>query len=227
MDRRISKYFFAIKPLFETLPDHESKVLRSQLRQEKVRKGKELFQEGTYPKGVYILKKGKVKIYQNKQNGGEQIIYIYVPGEMFGYRPLLCGERHPTSAKTIEECSLYFLPSKIFLEALRKSTFLSNILLQNLSLEFAVLVNRIAAFGQRPVKERLALSLLILQERYRKPGVTYPEILLSRADLAAFVGTTIETIARILTKFKTEKIIKVSGRKIVIMNAKILLQLTV
>ncbi|HWA32554.1 MAG TPA: helix-turn-helix domain-containing protein, partial [Cyclobacteriaceae bacterium] len=97
--------------------------------------------------------------------------------------------------------------------------------LENLSREFTVLVNRIAAFSQKSAKERLALSLLILQEKYRRPGAQYAEITLSRANMAAFVGTTNETLARILTKFKQEKIIKVIGRKIVIRNATKLYQL--
>jgi CRP-like cAMP-binding protein len=214
----VAKYFFNYRPVLESLPGSDLKMFKEHLRLQKIRKGTELFHEGNYPTGVYILKRGKVKIYQNSPDGGEQIIYIYGPGEMFGYRPLLCGEHHPASAMTIEECGIYFLSARNFFSVLKGSAALSNILLKNLSFEFTVLVNRIAAFSQRSAKERLALSLLILQERYRKQGVAHPEIQLSRSDLAAFVGTTVETVARLLTKLKGEKIIRVNGRRIVVLH---------
>src|SRR6185295_1239618 len=223
----ISKYHFGSTSVLNLLPKEDLSLFQKQLKLKKFKKGHELFQEGNSPKGIYILKRGKVKIYQETQSGTEQIVYIYTPGEMFGYRPLLCHEHHPASAKTLEECSIYFLDAKDFLDVLEKSAALSNILLQNLSHEFTVLINRIAAFGQKSVKERTALSLLILREKYKKPnGEAYGEIYLSRADLAAFVGTTIETIARMITKFKKERIIKIQGRKIIINDVKALYQLT-
>lgn len=72
----------------------------------------------------------------------------------------------------------------------------------------------------------MALSLLILREKYKKQSEgRIVEITLSRSDLAAFVGTTIETVARIITKLKKEKIIKVHGRKILVQDPMSLLNL--
>lgn len=212
----IARYYFNSKPVMDTLPRTDQKLFREHLQLKRVRKGKDLFREGSYPKGVYILKRGKVKLYQQTQNGNQQIIYIYTPGEMFGYRPLLCDERHPASAKTLEECGIYFLPAKHFLNVLERSASLSHILLQNLSHEFTVWVNLIAAFGQKSAKERMALALLILREKYKTMGsVGNVEVTLSRTDLAAFIGTTIETVARLIAMFKAEGLIKIYGRKII------------
>jgi CRP-like cAMP-binding protein len=215
----IRHYFFTTKPILEALPNADRDLFKEHLRLKKIKKGRDLFREGIYPKAVYLLKRGKVKLYQRGTNGSENILYIYTPGEMFGYRPLLCNETHPATATTIEESSIYVLPSKYFVRTLEKSTALSNYLLENLSHEFTVLLNRIGAFAQKSVKERTALSLLILRERYHKPdGKGETEITLSRTDLAGFVGTTVETIARIITKLKKDKIIKTNGRRIVIVN---------
>jgi len=211
----------------DVLPKADQKLFSERLQLKRIKKGRDLFREGGYPKGLYILRRGKVKLYQQTQNGDERIIYIYTPGEMFGYRPLLCNERHPASAKTLEECGVYFLPAKYFISVLGKSAALSNLLLQNLSHEFTVWVNLIAAFGQKSAKERMALALLILREQYRKPGDKhYVEITLSRADLAALIGTTIETVARLISRFKAEKLIRVSGRKIILIDLDALYRLT-
>lgn len=192
-------------------------LLRKHLRLFKVRKGKELFREGTYPKMVYIIKRGKVKIFQRDQSGAETIVHIQGSGEILGYRPLLTGERYPISAQTIEEGALYTISAEQFLAVLQQSAGLSNILLRALSHEFALLVNKISSFAQKSVRERTALSLLILKETYRNPTIKgQTEITLSRHDLAAFVGTTIESIARILTRLREDKIIETIGRKIII-----------
>lgn len=219
----ISQYFFSTKPIFDALPKADVALFKTNLKLRRIKKGSALFREGGYPKAVYILKRGKAKLYQQGTNGSEKIIYIYAPGEMFGYRPLLCNEKHAATAMTIEESSVYTLDARHFVRALEQSGTLSRYLLENLSHEFTVLLNRIGAFAQKSAKERVALSLLILRERYRKPGTKdEPEITLLRTDLAAFVGTTVETIARIITNLKDQDIIRTSGRRLVIVNEKAL-----
>lgn len=218
----ISKYYFTSKPLLEALPPDDLTILKKKLKLFRIKKGKELFQEGANPKGVYILKRGKVKIYHRTQSGNEQIVYIYTPGEMFGYRPLLCQGKHPTSARTLEECGIYMLSKDDFIQILSKSKLLPTILLQNLSHEFTVLVNHIATFSQKSTKERIALCLLILQEKYRKASQNVVEITLSRSDLASFAGTTHETVARTISRFKSDGILQINGRKITIIQQELL-----
>ena len=224
--RDISKYFFTTDPVLESMSPYEAQLFKAQLKLKRVKKGRELFMEGSYPREVYIVKRGRVKLYQHNSDGSETIIYIYSAGEMFGYRPLLCGEKHPASAMTMEDCGIYVVSSKQFLGFLKAGNSLSTILLRNLSHEFTVLVNRIGAFDQKTVKERLALSLFILREKYRKPGERgQVEISLSRADLAAYVGTSVETLARILTRFRQDGMIRTVARKIVIVNERALMSI--
>jgi CRP-like cAMP-binding protein len=222
----ISKFFFTTHPVLESMPDAEARLFKAQLRLQRVRKGKELFREGSYPRKVYIVRRGKVKLYQHNPDGTETIVYIYSAGEMFGYRPLLCGEKHPASAMTIEDSGIYSVPAKHFMNFVTAGGTLPSILLRNLSHEFTVLVNRIGAFDQKSVSERLALSLLILREKYRKAGTHgYVEITLRRSDLASYVGTSAETLARVLSRFKQGGLIKTLGRKIVITNERALREL--
>lgn len=223
----LSQYFFTTRPVLQALPEADLGIFKEHLRLRRIKKGRELFREGGYPRAAYVLKRGKVKLYQQGTNGAENIIYIYTSGEMFGYRPLLCNEKHPATAVAIEETTVYVLHAKHFVRTLEKSAALSRYLLENLSHEFTVLLNRIGAFAQKSARERVALSLLILRERYRKEGAKgETEIGLSRTDLAAFVGTTVETVARIITKLKSQHIIRTNGRKIVIVDAVALASLT-
>jgi CRP-like cAMP-binding protein len=216
----ITKYHFSTGSILEGLPKEEFRQIRESMQRLEIKKERIVFAEGSFSKGVYVLRKGKIKIYQVNKDGKEQIAYIYGRGEIMGYRPLLCNERHPVSAATLEDCVLSFIPQKIFLNVLYASPELSRHLLVNLSHEFSVWINKITVFAQQPVSARVALSLLILNEKYRKHGneMRNVTINLSRENLANFAGTTIESLVRMLRSMKDDKIIETKGRMITILK---------
>ena len=223
---KISRFNIKGIPVLKALPFADVKWIITNSKEKKVKANVELFREGTFPKQVFILKKGKVKIFQTTTGGNEQIIYIYEPGDIFGYRPILCNEKHPVSAKALEDSTLLYISRSRFESLIERSPSLSNILLKNLSSEFSVWINFITTFAQYSVKERLALCLLVLKEKYKKSAnASQVEINLTRKDLASYSGTSIETLARMLTKWKNEKIIITRGRKIIIRDALRLSQL--
>jgi CRP-like cAMP-binding protein len=218
----IEKYHFKTDSILVGLPTKEFRLLKQEMQRLQIKKGNIVYREGSYSKGAYILRKGKVKIYQTNKDGKEQIAYIYRKGEIMGYRPLICEGPHPVSAATLEDCVISFIPRNVFLNALNESPVLARRLLTNLTHEFTVWINKLTLFAQQPVKERVALSLLIIHEKYKKEGKgKLPVIInLSREDIANYVGTTIETLVRIFRNFKDEKIIETSGRKIIILKPK-------
>jgi CRP-like cAMP-binding protein len=89
------------------------------------------------------------------------------------------------------------------------------------------MANLIAVLSHRTVRERAALSLLILHSKYKSNDIPGEEVLisLSRVDLANMVGTARETLTRILNDFKQEKLIKSEGRKIQILDFKELMNI--
>jgi len=73
-------------------------------------------------------------------------------------------------------------------------------------------------FAQKSVRERLALQLVVLREKYKvnfQPGMPV-EINMSREDLASLVGTGRENVVRMLSEFKESGILETKGRKIII-----------
>lgn len=214
----LSRFYFINGAFAEFISGEGSHLLKESIVARRFSRGQNIFNEGTYPRGVFLLKKGKIKIYQNEPDGLQQIMNIHVPGEIVGYRPLLCREKYPVSATAIEDCEVSFVPRKQFLQALEKSSTLSNMLLKFLGYEFTVWVNTISNLKYRTVRERLLLNLLILIRKYRGNKTWPVEITLSRTDLAALVGTSNETLARLLKVLKRDQCITVKGRMIVIEN---------
>ena len=212
----LSKYYFINNSLYGDLGSDDRAYLKQVSQRKVFARGKDIFKENTYPQGVYVLDSGKVKIYQKTAGGFQQIMNIHIAGEIFGYRPLLCDEKFPVSATAIESCVVSFIPKKYFFLLLRRSGTLSTLLLRFLSFEFTVWVNTISNVTQRSVRERLLLNLLILVEKYRIKKLWPVEITLSRADFASLIGTSNETLARIIKGLKQDHYISFRGRTIII-----------
>lgn len=222
----IDKFHFRSNSIFEGLSETDLTYLEEHTIETKVKKGSSIFSEGTRPNGIFFLKAGKIKKYKTNRDGKEQIIYIYGSGELFGYPALLSDEPYSDSASALENSTLGFISKKDFLHILEESRILSKKLLINLSHEFGVLINGIATFAHKTVRERLALSLLIMKDKFKLDAVDGEpvEINLSREDLANLVGVAVETLVRLLHDFKEEGLIETEGRKIRILTPKKLIK---
>ena len=212
----IHKWDFKSESILADLPpeDYESLVVNK--IEHSYRKGEVVFKEGSYPGGIFFINSGKVKKFRVDGEGKEQIIYVANTGELIGYHAILSEDLYPDSATTLEESTISFIPKEDFLKALETSSILNQRLLKTLSHEFAVLANSLSLFSQKSVRERLALQLIVIREKYKinfEPGMEV-EINMSRDDLASLVGTARENVVRVLSAFKKDGILETRGRKI-------------
>ncbi|WP_042721740.1 Crp/Fnr family transcriptional regulator [Flavobacterium sp. B17] len=222
----ISKFIFNNQYLFDELPDCDKEMLKGAMQNKNYRKNEAIFTDGTIPTGIFYLKTGKVKKYKVDNDGREQIIYIYNTGEFFGYSAILSNESYGDTTQAIENSVIAFISKEDFLKILDQSVVFSRLLLKSLSHEFSVMANLMTVLSQRTVRERVALSLLILHKKYHS---NIPEehvyISLSRTDLANMVGTANETLARILHDFRQDGLIVMDGRKIQLTDLKKLIHI--
>jgi CRP-like cAMP-binding protein len=214
----IDKWDFKTKSILQELPAGDIALLTSHKTEQLYAKGEIIFREGALPSGIFYIVEGTIKKYKLDQDGREQIIYVANSGELIGYHALLAEDRYPDSAAALEKSRVGFIPKEDFLEVLERSETLTRLLLKTLSHEFAVLVNSLSLFSQKTVRERLALQLIVLREKYKQnfnPGMPV-EINMSRDDLASLVGTVRENVVRVLGEFKEKNIISTQGRKIIV-----------
>jgi CRP/FNR family transcriptional regulator len=184
------------------------------------KKDQPLFIEGSLPRGVFCINEGKVKIYSRGEEGKEQIIHVATSGEIVGFRAMFSGEPYTVAANTLEESNICFISKTDFLNLVDTNTTLRNGILKELSKELADRASFIKNMAQKSVRERLASSLLILDDIYAEDFIN-----LSREDLANFVGTATETLIRLLKDFKDEGFVKTHVRKIEVLDKEGLLQL--
>lgn len=218
----IDRWDFNSHAILTDLPEEDHTLLMAHSRDDKYRKDEIIFREGARPAGIFYIKSGMVKKYKIDNIGKEHIFYVANAGELLGYHSVLASEVYPDAAAAIEDSVISFIPLESFLTVLNRSAELSRRLLKTLSHEFGVLINNISVFAQRPVRERVAISLIILREKFKhrtEPGAPI-EISISRDNIANMAGTTRENVTRFITEFKNDNIIETHGRKIVIADVK-------
>lgn len=220
MEFNIENYHLKSTALLDYLSVTEKNFIKNKIQRKEFNKGAYLFREKSYPKGIYVIRKGKVKIFQTNSEGKQSIVYIYKKGDYFGYRPILADEAQPVSAVAMDNVVISFIPKETFMELLEFSGNLANKLLVSLSKEFSVWINKMTVFSQFGVKERVALSLLILNEVYRVSNDNNKKVIIniSRNDFAGFVGTAKETLVRMLRFYKDENMIVSKGTKIILQD---------
>ena len=223
----IDKWDFESESVLAGLPEPDLALLMRRKTETGYKKGEVIFREGAYPSGLYYMVSGRVKKYKVDFDGGEQIIYIANAGELLGYHSLLSGENYLDSAAVLEQSIVAFIPRDDFMDVLEQSPILGRRLLKTLSHEFCVLANSLTVCARRPVRERLALQLIVVREKYKGSGLsgTPVEINMSRDDLANLVGTARENVVRILSEFKQEGILETRGRKIIVHDVRRLIAL--
>jgi CRP-like cAMP-binding protein len=219
----IDKWDYNSDSVFTNFPEEEYDEMTKNAREERYKKGQIIFREGAIPSGIYYILEGKIKKYKVDNFDKEQIIYVANAGELIGYHAVLSAERYPDSASALEDCKALFIPKEDFLSVLEQSSLLSGRLLKMLSHEFTVLTNSITIFAQRPVRERLAITLIVLREKFKQGNLeegASVAINMSREDIANMAGTTRENVVRLLREFKDDQLIRTQGRKIWIMDIK-------
>ena len=190
------------------------------------RKGQDIFQEGGHPYGIYFVNSGKVKLSHSGDEGREQIVRLVKPGDLIGYKALISNAPYTATATVLEDSAVCFIPREVFLGLLQKDPTLALRMMQILSSELRRAEQKITHLAQKPVRERLAETLLTLKETY---GLEDDEqtinVMLSREEIANLVGTATESAIRLLSEFRKEKVIDLAGKKIRILRLQQLIKM--
>lgn len=221
----IARYYFKQAAFWDNIPQPVYNAFKAHSTITKVKKGEMIYSEGTYPKGLYIISKGIAKLYVMNNMGKEQIIYMLAKNEMFGYRSIVCNNNSVIFITAITDCEIELIDRETFLYHLFNSTELNKVFMNYFGEEFRILYNKISFFSLKPVEERVALTLLVLDHKINDDEGAEHTLSISRTDLANYAGITIETFSRQLRKLKDLKAIITNGRKITLIDYEILFKM--
>ena len=170
-------------------------------------KGESVFKEGVFPSGIYFIKKGKVKIFKMSPDGKEKVLRLVKAGDFIGHKDLISCDRFTYSAAAFENTTLYFIDKESFNKLLEKKE-IALYFMRLLANELSNTENELRNLAYMPVKGRLIDALLSLNDNSEK------SVTISRDELAGFVGSARETVIRLLSEFRKQKLISIHGRLI-------------
>lgn len=170
-----------------------------------------LFHEGDSLEAIYVVKSGAVKLYLMSEDGSEQVVAFYMPGEILGLDALGHGS-HRSSAVVLERSSFCVIP----FASLERVPGCHQLLYRLLSMELARDHHTIELITRKDAETKMANFLLDLSERFRARGYSASSFNLSmkRNEIGNHLGLAVETVSRILTRFQDEGLLSVKRRQV-------------
>ena len=180
------------------------------------KKGEAVFFEGDEGKGFYIVFEGLVKVFKTSSEGKEQILHVLGPGEPIGEVAVFAGRSFPANAQALSNSRLLYLPRQAFVDLITQNPSLAMNMLAVLSMRLRQFTVQIESLALKEVPGRLAAYLIYLSEEQNSKKKVHLKI--SKGMLAGLLGTIPETLSRIFAKMTDQKLIKVNGREIELIN---------
>jgi len=190
----------------------------SKISSEKKFKNKEnIFLQQDDAKNIYNITEGNVKIYQLIDDGRIQIIGFLYPGDFFGsYK----NGKYNYCAEAIGNARVCIFEQKKLDYYIENNMALAKELLNQTSHELTLAQDRMGVLGKLDATERLAKFLMNISEQRKRIGWKNNPLSLpmTRQDIADYLGLTIETVSREVSKLKTSNVVKVLSAKQIYIN---------
>ena len=182
--------------------------------------GAVLFVEGQAPRGVYIVCSGRVKLSTTSREGKTLILRIAQAGEVLGLHATVSGRPYELTGETLQPCQLDFIRRDDFLRFLQHHGDACLNAAQHLSQNCQDAYEMIRSLGlSHSVGEKLARLLLewASDGENTKDGIRI-KVSLTHEEIAQLIGTSRETVTRVLSEFREKKFAQLRGSTLMIMD---------
>ncbi len=208
----------SLVPIFNHLEEEQMIEIMKMARSTSYKKGEIIYYAGEESDSLYIVGRGKIRIYRLSESGKEQLVRILSPGDFTGELALFNQSIHDSYAEAMEKTNVCTIKGSDIQKILLKYPSIALKILGEFSRRLEKSEKQTTLFATEKVERRIAifLSEYIDNNEGESMEVTLP---MSKKDLASYLGTTPETISRKLRSLEDEGYIKQkSGRKIEILD---------
>jgi CRP/FNR family transcriptional regulator, cyclic AMP receptor protein len=214
-------------PLFSTLTDDEFSQLAHIFVARAYRKNQVIFLEEETGNYMYLVLSGKVKVAKAGAGGKETILAIHRSGDFFGEMSLLDGKTAPATVSAMEDSKIISLSGTDFHKYLLHN---EKVMLQIIQVLCARLrqVWQTQSLSSSTADARIRMGVYQLAKRHgiRDAHGTIIDLKITHQEMAEMVGTSRETVTRVLTRLREQGIIEIDQRRITLLNPKALLEST-
>jgi len=183
-----------------------------------IKKGEPIFEEGESVNGIFCVKDGVCKLSKLSANGKDQIVKLVKPGELLGQRSLISDEPANLTAVALEDMEVCFIPKTEIMGFFNQNNQFSMNVMKTICGDLKEADDHMVSMAQKSVKERLAETLLYLEDTFGKNEDGTLHIQLSREELAGMIGTATESCIRLLSELNKNGFIDLVGKKIAIID---------
>lgn len=212
-------------PIFHRLSNRDLKSVAGIVIQRAYKKGDLLFAEGSRGDTLYIIVRGKVKIFKEaKRPGGAgkivKIFEILSEGEFLGEMALLNHEPRCASAMAMEDCWIYLIQKNEFTRVVLKNPEIALTILEIVTRRLREADVQIQDITFRNIPGRLATLLLKLADKFGRPvsGGCLINVRLTHEEFSQMVGTSRVYTSKYLSEFRREGSIRIQTGKIVLLD---------
>lgn len=208
-----------VNELWQTLTEEERAYVNAHMESISYSKNEIIHNDGDTSEYMWLLFRGKVRIYKEGIGQRQQIIRLLKPYDIFGYRACIANEPYNSNASAFEDCVVYRLRREDFIQLLQKNGAFCYHVMRIMAKDLAISEIQTVHLTQKHIRGRLAESLLQLRKNYgyEEDGQTLA-MLLPREDLANMSNMTTANAIRTLSQFAQENIVSIDGRRISILN---------
>ena len=188
-------------------------------RRRKVARGATLFHIGDPLVNLYAIRLGHFKTFQINQGGDEQVTGFQMGGELLGM-DAISADRHYCNAEALEDSEVCEIPFSSLQQLLADLPTLLRHFHRMMSQEITREQGVMLLLGNMQATQRFAAFLVNLASRYEARGYSGSKfhLRMSREEIGNYLGLTIESISRLLSKFKKEGLLRVSNREIELLD---------
>lgn len=181
-----------------------------------LKKGELLFREGDEMTGIYFVYEGTVKVHKKWGEEKELIVRFARNGQIVGHRGLGKDNYYPVSATALESTTVCFMEIEFFNSSLKVNQEMLFQLMLFFAAELKESEKNMRNLAHMPVKGRIAQALLSLKENFGSDFENTINNKISRQDLASYVGTTYETLFRIINEMQEEGSVSMIDKQLLI-----------
>ncbi|MFK5878413.1 MAG: Crp/Fnr family transcriptional regulator [Flavobacteriaceae bacterium] len=202
------------------LTQSQSALLSERKTEVSFKKGEVIFSEGSHLNGIYCVRTGNCKMTKLSSNGKDQIVRFVRDGELLGYRSVIVKEPTSLSVTALDDMSACFIAKEDIFEMLNSNPDFLYDIFKSVSRDLKNTSKSLTDMAQKSVRERLAHTILFLDERFGEDEEDAINVHLSREEIANVIGTATESAIRLLSEFKKEGLITLRGKTIIIKDKK-------
>lgn len=182
--------------------------------------GAVLFAEGQTPRGVFIVRRGKVKLSVCGSDGRTLILRIADSGCPLGVAAVVSGYKYEATAETQEPCEISFLRQSDLLRLMRLHGELALWVTQHIAQDYASTCRDIRdLILSDSASEKLARLLVgWLDQNTEARNPSQMKLALTHEEIGQMIGTSRETVSRLFAGFKKQHLIQQTGSTLVIPN---------